>query len=95
MAVIIGLLTAEIFIPSANSLKEKRMVVKGLKDKIHNKFNVSVSEVDYQDKWQRALLGIAQVGNDYGFIEKNLNKIFNLIESNNNVEIIDHSFEYL
>jgi uncharacterized protein YlxP (DUF503 family) len=95
MQLIIGFMTLDILLPYCDSLKEKRMVIKGIKDKIRHKFNVSIAEVDYQDKWQRAQLAIVQVGNDYHFIEKNMNLIFNLIESNGKLEIASHSLEYL
>jgi uncharacterized protein YlxP (DUF503 family) len=92
---IIGLMTLDLFIPYSNSLKEKRMTIKGIKEKIRNKFNVSIAELDYQDKWQRAKLGIVQIGNDYSFIEKNMNAIFRLIEVKGTIEIRSHNFEFL
>ena len=95
MQLIVGLLTIDLFIPSSASLKDKRLVIKSIKDKVRHKFNVSIAEVDFQDKWQRARLGVVQVGNDYTFIEKNMNSIFKLIESVYTVEIINHSFEFL
>jgi uncharacterized protein YlxP (DUF503 family) len=95
MQIIVGLLSVELFLPYSSSLKEKRLVIKSIKDKVRHKFNVSIAEVDYQDKWQRAKFGVVQVGNDYGFIEKNMNAIFKLIESNGTAEITQHSLEYL
>ena len=76
-------------------LNGKRLVIKSIKDKVRNKFNVSIAELDYQDKWQRTRLGIVQVGNDYGFIEKNMNAVFKLIESNGTAEITQHTLEFL
>ncbi len=95
MQTIIGVLTLDIHIPYSGSLKEKRMVVKSIKDKLHHKFNVSVAEVDFTDKWQRTRLGIVQVGSDYKYIEKNMDIIFNLIDSNDAIEIVDHNFEFI
>lgn len=57
----IGLLTLEIHLPYAHSLKEKRMVVQRVKDRLRGKFNVAVAEVNHQDLWQRAVLGVASV----------------------------------
>lgn len=71
------------------------MILRSLKDRLGKKFNVSVAEVDYQDKWQRAQLGIAQVGNEYGFLEKSMNRIFQLLDNHNDAEIIEHMVEYL
>lgn len=95
MQSIVGLLTLDLFLPDSSSLKEKRLVIKSIKDKVRNKFNVSIAEVEYQDKWQRARLGVVQVANDYGFIEKNMNAVFKLIESNGTAEITQHTLEYL
>ena len=70
MQMIIGVLTLDIHIQTATSLKEKRMVLKSFKDKIRKKFNVSIAEIDYQDKWQRSKISIVQVGNDYHYIQE-------------------------
>ena len=62
MSMIVGLLSVEMFIPHAQSLKDKRMVLRAVKDRL-KKFNVSVAEVEHQDVWQRAGLGIVTVSN--------------------------------
>ncbi len=95
MQMIIGVLTVDLYLPACSSLKEKRVVIKGLKDRIRHKFNVSISEVDFQDKWQRGRIGIVQVGNDYSFIQKNMDTIFNLIDGNGSLQIVNHSFEFI
>ncbi len=92
---IIAVLTVDLYILDAASLKDKRSVIRRLKDRLRNKFNVSVAEVDYADKWQRAQLGIAQVGNDFIYLEKNMNKIYHLIENYEAVEVVEHFIEYL
>ncbi len=68
--VVIALLTLDIHIPDAHSLKDKRMVVRRLKDRLRTKFNVAVSEVDHQDLWQRSRLSVVTVGSDETFLEK-------------------------
>jgi uncharacterized protein YlxP (DUF503 family) len=68
--VIITLLTLDIHIPHAHSLKDKRMIVRSLKDRLRAKFNVSVSEVDHQDLWQRAQISVVTVGSDEAFLHK-------------------------
>ncbi len=95
MQLIIGLLTVDLYLPGAGNLKEKRMVVKGIKDRIRNKYNVSISEVDFQDKWQRARLGIVQVGTDYNFIQQNMDRVFSVIEGNHEVQVVDYLFEFI
>ena len=61
----IGVLTLEIRVQNAHSLKDKRHVVKSLKDRLRHKFNVSVAEIDYQDLWQRALVAAVTVASDH------------------------------
>jgi len=72
--VVIALLTLDIHIPHAQSLKEKRMVVRSLKDRLRAKFNVSVSEVDHQDLWQRSQVSVVIVGSDEKFLQKVLDE---------------------
>jgi len=68
--VVIALLTLDIHIPHAQSLKDKRMVVRSLKDRLRTKFNVSVSEDDHQDLWQRSQVSVVTVGSDEKFLHK-------------------------
>ena len=90
----IGALRVEILIPGVRSLKEKRKVIRSLKDKIKNKFNVSIAEVDYSEKWQRSMIGVVQVGNDMKYIEKNLNSIYQLLIGNYNIQVVDRLIEF-
>ncbi|HOY63424.1 MAG: hypothetical protein BWY28_01476 [bacterium ADurb.Bin236] len=92
---IVGALEVDIKIPGANSLKEKRHVLRSLKDNIRNKFNVAVSEVGHQDMWQRAAIGIAGVSSDRLFIEKEMARALQYIESRGDIEVIDASLEFI
>ena len=69
---VIALLTLDIHIPHAQSLKDKRMVVRRVKDRLRTKFNVSVSEVDHQDLWQRAQVSVVTVGSDEAYVQQTL-----------------------
>ena len=60
----VGILTLEIHVESSHSLKEKRHVVKSLKDRLRQKFNVSVSEIDHLDSWQASVVAVATVSID-------------------------------
>jgi hypothetical protein len=60
----VGVLTLELHIEGAQSLKDKRHTVKSLKDRLRSKFNVAVAEIDYQDLWQRALVAAVTVSSD-------------------------------
>jgi uncharacterized protein YlxP (DUF503 family) len=68
--IVIALLTLDIHIPHAQSLKDKRMVVRSLKDRLRTKFNVSVSEVDHQELWQRSQLSVVTVGSSEAFVHQ-------------------------
>jgi len=68
--VVIALLTLDIHIPHAHSLKDKRMILRRLKDRLRSKFNVSISEVDHQELWQRSQLSVVTVGSDESFLER-------------------------
>ncbi len=90
----VGFYRLEVHIPGALSLKEKRFVIKSIKEKLKNKFNVSVAELAGEDKWQKSLIGIAMVSKDRLFIEKNFSRILNMIDADSRVEVVDRSIEY-
>lgn len=60
----IGVLTLELLIEYSHSLKEKRQVVRSLKDRLRGKFNVATAEIDHQDSWQRAVIGVVTLSGD-------------------------------
>ena len=91
---IVGVLSVEIYIPASASLKEKRMVLKSVKDRIHNKFNASVAEVGFTDKWQRSLLAVAVVSENNKFVQEVLNKIFDFLDREPAFEITQYNFDY-
>lgn len=92
---IVGLLTLDLHIFESHSLKEKRFVVKSLIDRIKNKFNVSVAEVDANDLWQRSVIGIAMVANETQFINKVFENIKNVVYEIHSVELLDSQIELL
>ncbi|MFB3778555.1 MAG: DUF503 domain-containing protein [Bryobacteraceae bacterium] len=71
----IGVLTLELRLEHSRSLKDKRHVVRGLKDRLRQKFNVSVAEIDYQDLWQRALVAAVTVSPDHEYARKLLESV--------------------
>jgi len=83
----ITLLTIELIIPHAQSLKDKRREVRGLKDRIRSKFNASVAEVGYQNKWQRAVLAVCLVGSDKRNLESDSAHIRTLCEEATDIMI--------
>jgi len=71
----IGVLTLELRLEQAHSLKEKRHVVKGLEERLRHKFNVAVAEIDYQDLWQRAVVAAVTVSSDRVHAERVLQSV--------------------
>jgi uncharacterized protein YlxP (DUF503 family) len=95
VSIIVGLCTVELFIPDSQSLKDKRRVLLALKDRLREKFNLSVAEVSGQDLWQRAVLGIACVANESRHVNQVLEQALNLIRALPAVEIIQSRVEML
>lgn len=71
----VGVLTLEMRLDGSHSLKEKRHVVQSVKERLRNKFNVAVAEIDYHDLWQRALLAAVTVSSDHGHAEQVLQSV--------------------
>lgn len=92
---IVGTLRIEIGIPGANSLKDRRQVVKSVVEHVKNKFNVSVAEVDDPQVWRRAVLGVACVANQTAFVNEVLNKVVSAVGGDPRVTIIDYEMEML
>ncbi len=90
---LVGVCQIELFVPESGSLKSKRAVLNSLKTRIRNKFNVSVAEVDNNDKWQRISLGISMISNERKFFDKICGEIFKLIEVDGRAEILNHVLE--
>ena len=77
---VIGVCTLQLSIPMALSLKEKRQVVKSIIARVRNEFNVSISEVDDQDLWQSAILGIACVTTAQSYAHGQLEAVIRFID---------------
>lgn len=92
---IVGVLEVTLHIPESSSLKDKRQVVRSLKDRIRNQFNVSLAETEGQDTWQTCVLAIAMVAGQKVAVERELNRILDVIESNPSILLTDHWIEYL
>ena len=93
---IVGICTIELYIPTSHSLKDKRRVVKSLIERVKNKFNVSIAEVDRQDNWQHAVLGMATVSNESVHVRQTLNTITKFIENNEDLsEVVNITTEIL
>jgi len=93
--VIIAFRSLDIFIGESHSLKEKRQVLRRIKDIIKSRFNVSFAEIDFQDKWQRSKLGLVTIAMDRLDADKRLDTIQKILEEDDRVSILDIEREYL
>ena len=91
---IVGLCRIDLFLPESRSLKAKRQVIKGLKDRIRNRYNVSVAEVEHQSLWQRATLGLAMVSEERGYIDRTLRQVLKHVQAEPRLLVLDHAFEW-
>lgn len=85
---VVGVCTVELWIPESQSLKDKRQVLHSVKDRLRGKFNLSIAEVDGQDLWQKAVLGMACVANDGSYVEQVLEQALNVIKSVPTIELV-------
>lgn len=72
-----------------NSLKEKRMILRSIRDRLKNNFNISIAEVDKNDNHKMIVLGIVAVSTDKSLLENTYEKIIDFIEANVDGELID------
>ena len=87
--------TVELHLPDVGSLKGKRHVLKGLKEKLRHRFEISVAEVDHQDLWQRATLALACVSGDSRHANEVMSKALDFIEDNLDGYVTDIHVEVL
>lgn len=77
----VGIARLTLFLPTSHSLKEKRVVLRRVKDRVRQKFNVACSEVEDNDLWQRAVIGLALVGNERRFVESALDEVVRFVRA--------------
>lgn len=92
---VVGLITWELHLDGCQSLKDKRHVLKSLKDRLHQRFNVSAAETDHQDLWQRAELSACVVSTDRVHVEQVLREADRLVDGADGARIVDTSLSYL
>ncbi len=84
-----GIVRIELHLPGSTSLKDKRSIVRGLKDRIRERVHAAVAEVDHQDLWQRAALGVAVVSGENHQVTEMLDSVRRLVEGTFGAELID------
>jgi len=94
----IAFLTLELRIEGAHSLKDKRQVLRSMKDKLRNKFNVAAAELDATDLWQRATIGVVSISGSQDYLQglmQNVEREAGRIASSTGAEITDSFVEFL
>lgn len=92
----IGTLTIHLHLPTCSSLKEKRGRIRPLIARLHREFNISVAEMDLQDKWQEAVIACAMVGNDAAQLQRSLQTVTKWVEANwPDGQIVDQKLELI
>ncbi|MEA2517355.1 MAG: uncharacterized protein QOG16_1193 [Actinomycetota bacterium] len=93
----IGVGRYELFIPASGSLKDKRQVLRSVMQTVQKRFNVAIAEVDFQDKWQRATLGVSCVAESIGHCQKVLQEVEKAMSRAviGGAEITDRTIEFV
>ncbi len=92
----VGVLRVRLRLPENHSLKGKRRILKSITSQVSNKFNVSIAEVEDQDLWQLATLGVSCVSNDGRHANEVLSRVMDFIESiRSDAEVLDYQIEIL
>jgi len=86
---IVGTLKLRLLLRESHSLKDKRRVLRSLKDTLGRRFNVAVAETDAQDLWQSAEIGLATVGTDTPFVQSVLTRVVEYVRFFGGVELVD------
>jgi uncharacterized protein YlxP (DUF503 family) len=89
----VGCCSIKFFLHGNNSLKGKRRITKSIKDRIRNKFNISVAEIGDQDVWQSLHIGIVAVGSDHKYLDGLMSKVVESIDKMNLAEMTDCQLE--
>lgn len=91
----VGVLRLTIYLPENHSLKGKRSVLRTIKARVRNKFNVSIAEAGDHDLWQRAMIGVSQVGTDQAFVDAALREVVRSIDDMQIAELGEEQLEFL
>jgi uncharacterized protein YlxP (DUF503 family) len=89
----VGVLTLEIALPYSHSLKEKRAVLQKIRDRLRLRFNVAVAELDHQDVWQRATLGVVSISSSQTLLESTFRQVLEESEKILGQDVANHVLE--
>jgi uncharacterized protein YlxP (DUF503 family) len=90
---IVGSLRVRLLVRESRSLKDKRQVVRSIKDKLRNSFNVSIAEVDEEDHRQMVVLGLAMVSNEASHVKGAFEQVVSALRAHPVAEFVDHEIE--
>ena len=91
----VGLLTLELHIQHAQSLKDKRQVLRSLKDRLRSKFNVAVAELEYEDTWQRSVVGVVTLSNEEQQVRESLQHVLTEADNILGPLLVSHAVEMI
>ncbi|MBO8131149.1 MAG: DUF503 domain-containing protein [Candidatus Marinimicrobia bacterium] len=91
----IGYLQLDLYLPGVNSIKHKRSVVSSIKNRLRNKYNIAIAEMNANSHWSRVSLGITTLSDSYNIVNNILNDVERYIEANFEVSIINRNIEFL
>ncbi len=92
---VVGTLSIRMAIRSSRSLKDKRRIIKSLKDRIRNRFNVSISETGAQDNLKYSIIGVAMIGTDRQYVNSTLSSLINSFRFFPQIELVDYELELI
>jgi uncharacterized protein YlxP (DUF503 family) len=92
---VVGVLRLELRLPETHSLKGKRSILRSIKARVQQKFNVSIAECEEHDLWQRSILGVSQVGADQPHVDRCLREVVSFIDDLQLAELGEERVEFL
>ncbi|MDD4889037.1 MAG: DUF503 domain-containing protein [Phycisphaerae bacterium] len=92
---VIGVLQAQLLIRESRSLKDKRRVIKSLKERLSNRFNISIAEVGANEAYQQAVIGVAMVSNDHTHVQGALDQVVSFMQNDPRAELVEFQIEFL
>jgi uncharacterized protein len=90
----VGLLTLEIYLPYSHSLKEKRAVLRKVRDRLRSRFNIAVAELDHRDVWQHATLGVVSISDSQPLLDNVLREVLRESEKILGEDVAHHDIEF-
>jgi hypothetical protein len=90
----VGVLTLEIELPYSHSLKEKRAVLQKIRDRLRARFNVAIAELDHQDVWQHATLGVVSISNSQTLLESTFRQVLQESEKILGQDVANHTLDF-